>query len=532
MFASRQSKIQNPKSQIRASLLAIAFLALLGARPLPAGEGLERDIAAVIEDPEFKHAHWGILVVDAKTGSTIYERNPDRLFAPASVTKIFTVSSALDAFGADYRFETPVYARGEISPLGELAGDLILVASGDLTLGGRTTTDGQIAFTNNDHTYANGGTKGQLTDQDPLAGLNELARQVAASGIRRVRGEILIDDRLFEKEVGSGSGPKRVTPIMVNDNLIDLTISPTLPGKPAEVTRRPRSSAFLIDARVDTVAEGGPLTMTIRGVDSHSITVRGTIPAGHQPVVRVYEVPDAALFARALFIEALGRAGVDVAASPLGLANSPPSLPGREEYAKLKPAAKLVSLPFSENVRLVLKVSHNLHASTLPLLVAAKNGERTLAAGLKRERDFLKRAGVAADTISFGGGAGGSPSDFVTPRATVDLLRAMQGRPDADVFRRALPILGIDGTLADSVPVESKARGKFQAKTGTLYWENGLSGGVLLTSKALAGYATTAKDRPIAFALFVNNVHLPSASEGGRIGKTLGKVCEAIYANE
>ena len=499
---------------------------------LSAADKLATEIGTVIEAAEFKTAHWGILVVDLQSGAVVYEMNPDRLFAPASVTKLFSVATALDALGPDHRFETPVYARGEINAAGELIGDLILVASGDLTLGGRTTAEGEIAFTSSDHTYANGGDKGELTGPDPLAGLNELARLVAANGIKKVRGEVLIDDRLFDKESSSGSGPRRVTPLVINDNLIDLTIAPTKPGMPAQVTWRPQSAAVQVDAKVETGAAGEPVSVSIRGVDWHTVVVRGKIPAEHKPLVRVYEVSDATAFGRGLLIEALGRAGVDVSASPLAVSGGGPSLPAREEYPKLKLVAKFVSPPFSENARLILKVSHNLHASTLPLLVAAKNGERSLAAGLRRQAAFLKQVGVDADSISFGGGAGGASADFVTPRATVQLLRAMHARPDAEVYRRGLPILGVDGTLADSVGVDSPAKGRILAKTGTLYWDNVLNDRTLLTSKALAGYATTAKDRQLAFALFVNNVHLQNGSETGKIGKTLGRLCEILFASE
>jgi D-alanyl-D-alanine carboxypeptidase/D-alanyl-D-alanine-endopeptidase (penicillin-binding protein 4) len=323
-----------------------------------------------------------------------------------------------------------------------------------------------------------------------------------------------------------------VTPIVVNDNLIDLTIVPALPGERAKVAWRPQTSCVRVDAIVETVAEDQPLTTAFAASESGTIVLRGQIPAGHRPLVRVHEVPDAAAFARALFIESLREAGVDVRASPLTPPRAGASLPDRNEYARWNQVARLVSPPFSESARLILKVSHNLHASALPLLVAARRGERTLAAGLKRQHDFLIRAGVEADTISFGGGAGGSAADFVTPRATVQLLRAMRQRPDAEIYRRALPVLGVDGTLAEAVAANSPARGKFSAKTGTLYRENVMNGTTLLTSKALAGYGTTGGGRAVAFAIFVNNVHLPHSSETAKIGKVLGRVCEVIYATE
>ena len=70
---------------------------------------LAREVAAVLRRPEYKHARWGILVVDAATGKPVFEHNADQLFAPASVTKLYSCAAALVALGADHRFETPVY---------------------------------------------------------------------------------------------------------------------------------------------------------------------------------------------------------------------------------------------------------------------------------------------------------------------------------------------------------------------------------------------------------------------------------------
>jgi serine-type D-Ala-D-Ala carboxypeptidase/endopeptidase (penicillin-binding protein 4) len=183
-------------------------------------------------------------------------------------------------------------------------------------------------------------------------------------------------------------------------------------------------------------------------------------------------------------------------------------------------------------------VSHNLHASTLPLLLAARHHERTLAAGLKRQGEILKKLGVSLDTVSFGGGAGGDRADLATPRATVTLLRAMAARPDFAAYDAALPILGRDGTLAKAVAVDSPARGHAHAKTGTYYVENGLNGTTVLTSKALAGYLETASGRSLIFAAFVNNVPVDaptpkkSVSEAtAAAGRVLGNLCEVLYAN-
>ncbi len=513
-----------PRRSFLASLLLLFTLAI----GLRAEDSLTKRIDELTGQPRFQHAHWGILFVDLKTGEVIHQHNPDKLFAPASTTKLYTVATALDELGADYRFETPLKHTGTRDN-GTITGDLILVASGDLTLGGRTTDSGQIAFVDSDHTYSNWIHDATLTPQDPLAGIKELARQIAAAGIRRITGDVLIDDRLFDHAEGSGSGPGNLTPIMVNDNVIDFLIEPTEAGQPAKVTTRPPISTYKFEIDMQTVSKDDKLETWINDDGKGNLKLTGKIPAGREPLVRHWEVTDAAGFARSLLIEALREAGVEVGGQP-ALRHPPQStMPSREEVAKLPEVAKLVSPPLAENARLILKVSHNLHASTLPLLVAVKHGKRTIGDGLKLEAEFLKRNGIDVDAISFGGGAGGARSDYVTPAVTVQLLRYMATRSDFEVYHRALPILGVDGTLAKSVGPDSAARGQAQAKTGTLTWDNGLSGRGLCTSKALAGYMTTKSGRKLAFAAFVNGVHLTEGLETKHIGQDLGKLCEIVF---
>lgn len=510
-------------SKVLAGLVLLAVGGLLAAE-----DKLASRVEEFLAQPHFKTAHWGYLFVDLTTGEVALERNAEKLFVPASTTKLYSTAAALDALGGDFRFRTPIYRRGTINDKGELDGDLILVASGDLTFGGRTTEKGEIAFQDSDHIYANWMPDSKLTSEDPLAGVEELAKQIAAADIRKVSGDVLIDDRLFEHTEGSGSGPQKITPIIVNDNVLDFSLEPTELGQPAKTSWRPQTALFKVEFDVKTVKEGEPLQTTIQADADGHVRIRGQIPANKTNLVRVHEVPDAAAFARALLIEALRRRGVEVAAD---IAQKHPhaELPERDGYDKLTKVAELVSPPFAENVKLVLKVSHNLHASTLPLLVAVKHGKRTIGDGMKLERDFLAKASVDVDTISFGGGAGGARADYVTPAATVQLLRHMATRSDFFIFERALPILGVDGTLAKSIASESPVKGHVQAKTGTLAWDNLLFDRGLCTSKAIAGYMTTAKGKRLVFAAFVNGVHLKDGIDVKRLGSDLGKLCEIVH---
>ncbi|MEX0587089.1 MAG: D-alanyl-D-alanine carboxypeptidase, partial [Pirellulales bacterium] len=286
-------------SVLSRGVLALLLLATI-APPVAAQSenSLATNIGEVIGAADFRTAHWGILVVDAASGETLFEHQADKLFAPASVTKLYSVAAALDALGAEHRFVTPIFAQGKLEG-SHLAGDLILVASGDPTLGGRTDPHGKIAFTSGDHIYASFRSATQLTEPDPLAGLNELARQTAAQ-VKSVTGDVLIDDRLFEHAESTGSGPRRVTPVMVNDNLIDLTIEPAAEGQPAKVRWRPESVAVRVDAMVTTVGPrsgerkagtAAPSTeIDVHATPSGALVVRGRITADSKPVVGVHEV--------------------------------------------------------------------------------------------------------------------------------------------------------------------------------------------------------------------------------------------------
>ncbi|HUR56038.1 MAG TPA: D-alanyl-D-alanine carboxypeptidase, partial [Gemmataceae bacterium] len=299
-------------------LVLVGFVVAFPAVASPPAEDLAKKLNEVIDGPDYEHASWGVLVIDAKSGETVYARNPNAMLAPASVTKLFSCAAALVTLGPDHTFSTTVYQRGPVVK-GVLRGELILVASGDLTMGGRTTKDGRVVFRDKDHTYANSGLMdSELTDTDPVGGLNELAKQVKASGIDAVEGEVMVDDRLFDRTRGSGSGPDSVGPIIVNDNVIDVVIEPgAKPGDPAKVTARPESAAYHMDAVVSTGEAKSTSSVELLSVGINQFAVRGKVPAGGKKYVRIYAFDEPATVARTMFVEALRRNGVTATAAVL-----------------------------------------------------------------------------------------------------------------------------------------------------------------------------------------------------------------------
>lgn len=406
----------------------------------PSPGGLPPAALEIMKDPRYALSRWFVHLADRASGDAIHDLNAGDLVLPASTTKLWSTATALDTFGPQFRFETPVHRRGQVQG-GTLNGDLVLVASGDLTMGGRDTRQGTIAFTSLDHAEANSIPGATLTTEDPLAGLNDLAAQIASAGVRQVTGDVLIDARIFDQT------PKDdyvLTPIMINDNLIDLTVMPGAPGAAATVVSRPVTTAYQVRSTVTTIAQGQPAALVVTTPEPGVVAIEGQVPAG-TPLLRTAQVADPQAFARTLFIEALGRAGVTVAAAPTG-PNRSAALPPVGSYADADRVALHRSLPFAENLKLINKVSMNVQADTLIMLIAAKAGKRTLDDGMALVQPFIRKAGIDPATMSLSDGRGNEYTDLFTPRTVGELLRYMATRPDFPTYFASLPVFGVDGT--------------------------------------------------------------------------------------
>src|SRR5215510_13118626 len=204
--------------------ILLSLLLVLNAAAVPA-QSLSQRVQAIIDRPEFKHALFGIEFYSLDKGKIIYAINADKLFTPGSTTKLLTEGTALSLLGADYRFHTRVYSTGPVGADGTLNGHLVLVASGDPNLSGRLNPDGTLAFENEDHSY-DGDPNTRAVPGDPLLVIRRLAQQVADKGIKKITGMVIVDASMFRegaRELGTGVV---MSPIVVNDNIIDIIVSP------------------------------------------------------------------------------------------------------------------------------------------------------------------------------------------------------------------------------------------------------------------------------------------------------------------
>jgi serine-type D-Ala-D-Ala carboxypeptidase/endopeptidase (penicillin-binding protein 4) len=471
----------------------------------------DSQIAQVMAKPPYDFAEWGLLELDPRSGKTVRARQVAREFIPGSVTKLFTISAAWKTLGPGHRFTTPVFALGTIRG-STLHGNLVLQAQGDLTMGGRTTPNGKVSFRNFDHLDADSIPHVQLTPENPLAGLDEIAHQVRGSGLTRIDGDVVIDDRLWEPDPQLTAEDPELDPIVINDNVIDVRINPKRPGEPAALFWRPQTAAIRVESHVTTGRRSGhpnslPYGWQLTQVAPDRLVASGTIPTNAGAQLQTSTIADPAGFARTALIEALNRAGVSVSAASTG-PNPAAKLPAPNSYAAADRIAAYRSPPYSQYARLILKVSHNLGAQVSLCLLAVHIGSNDCQAGFGVERLFFKRIGISLDEVALSDGRGGSPSDRTTPRAIGQLLRWWMSQRDFAAFRQSLPSLGVDGSLARSER-DSPARGKVFAKTGTAAGPDNLNHRLGMASKALAGYLAGRHGRMRPFVIVVNGAFFP-----------------------
>jgi len=519
------------------SALIYLFIVVLQSAPVSAQSEvpLAQRIQKVISRPEFAHANFGIEFYSLDTGKVIYALNADKLFVPASTTKILTEGTLLAKLGPDYRFHTRVYRTGPIDKHGTLKGDLILVASGDPNLSNRIQPDGNLAFVDHDHSYG-----GPALPGDPLAVVKQLARDVVAKGIRKIEGNVYIDATLLPDAGREGGTNVVMSSIIVNDNVIDLVAKPGAQyGDPVQLSISPQTGWVQFVNKLTTSAPGSKLKLdtsdpvTIpNGVVL--VSLEGTIPAGSEPQTIAYPVPSPTMFASLAFNEALLAAGIS-GKFQKNLATPPimDFVQYQRFYTPENQVAEHVSPPLSEEVKVTLKVSQNLHAGMGPYLLGllvAKDTKDPLRAGFSVEHAFLTDAKLDLSGAAQGDGAGGDWADLFSPDFMVHYLSYWTTRPDYQVFFNALPILGKDGTLA-KIQTSSPGAGHIFAKTGTFGSEDKLNGKMMLNGKGLAGYVLTKDGKKLAFAAYVNHVSLaPDPNVAQEVaGQALGEIAAAAY---
>jgi D-alanyl-D-alanine carboxypeptidase/D-alanyl-D-alanine-endopeptidase (penicillin-binding protein 4) len=509
------------------------------AAPAAPNTELALAITRMLADPAVAHAHWGISVVTAD-GSPVFALNDGQYFQPASNAKLFTTAAAFALLPAGMTYTTEVVAEGAAGPegpaetvdgSGTLHGSLAILGVGDPNMSGRVLP------------YA-AKTERSTT---PLAALEEMADQVARSGVRVVDGGVIGDDTWFVWEpYGEGwawddlewlyGAP--VSALTVNDNAVFLNLTPgARAGDLPAAAWDPAVEYYTLDNGMTTVGRGVEAHPGLeRGPGSMTLRAYGTAAIGTDGVHAGLAIQDPAEYAARAFAGMLRARGIEVrgqAAARHRLSTDTLN-PVAERAASLSlvpvtlatvaaPAgdrrvlARHVSAPLEEDLTVTNKVSQNLHAElTLRTLGKLLAGDGTCAEGARVVRQFLVNAGLEGDDFFFYDGSGLSPDDLVTPRAITTLLGYAARQPWGAAYRATLPLAGVDGSLATRF-AHSPLKGRLAAKTGTLG-----------EAHALSGYLTAASGRGLVVSIMVNDRRPGSDAE--RV--TMDRVMETIAAME
>lgn len=486
------------------------------------------EIRAVFNKQLYNGSTWALRVVDMETGKDVYNLRSDENLFIGSVRKVFTIGEIINELGLDFIFQTPVHRQGAVDEEGVLEGNLILVAKGDLTMGGRRLPNNTMAVSNFDHNEADIFGNAELTTPDPLQGYKDLAKQIAESGVTRITGEVVIDDRLFQPYFFRNQFD--VKPIFVNDDLVDVIINPGEPGGPALVDWRPMSAAFNVESSLETLASGMvntievdplvPECFTIPGCTGEvlgEISVDAVPPLTEEfPIVQTFRISNPSSYARSIFIEALIDEGVIVDAEVV--ADNPVQLlPAKDSYIAETILAENISLPLSQYGRLVLKPSYNIGSDTSLILWGLTQGVDNMDDSLGAERQFLiETVGIPGEEFSFVDGSGGGETK-ATADAILQMLNFISDKSFFPQYKTMLPILGVDGTLVfvtdfEENPTLAGAKGNVHAKTGT--FAEGSESGIIIRGRALSGYIDTKSGKQLMFSLIVNNVNIGDNIDG------------------
>ncbi|MCX6537921.1 MAG: D-alanyl-D-alanine carboxypeptidase/D-alanyl-D-alanine-endopeptidase [Acidobacteria bacterium] len=465
--------------------------------PLPGATALQSDLTSIFQAPAFSNAVWGVLVRSLKTGDTLFALNPRTLLMPASNMKVVTMAAAAETLGWDRTFKTTVLATGPIEQ-GVLKGDLVVVGSGDPSLGGRPATGLTIFET--------------------------WAAELRAKGISTIQGRIIGDDRAFEPQ-GLGAGwawdyleASYATPtgaLDFNENTVQVTIRPGASvGDFAAVEVRPGASGLGLDNTVRTVAKDATLNIDLNRLGGSSVLrVSGTVPIGRAPVVRAVSVDSPTALFVGVLRQTLSANGIAVSGDAVDIRSvaAPPDL------ARAVPLITYTSPTLAQIAKLTLKVSQNLYAETFLRLMGctAPTLPCTTRAGIKTVQQVLKGWGLAPDSYVMVDGSGLSRYNYLTPEVLVTILTRMNSdQRHRGPFLDALPVAGVDGTISSRMR-DTKAQGNARAKTGSI-----------ANARALSGLVTSADGEPLVFSIIVNNFNVPQAEADRVIDRAVVRLAE------
>lgn len=485
-------------------------------------EELSQHINELLYRPKYRATAWGIQVIDPERGEVLFAKNADKLFVPASNTKLFTTATAFERLGPDFRFKTNAYATGSVSENGIVDGDLVLESRGAFN------------FANMLHAA-----------YSPSGILSDLAIQMAAKGIRQINGDLIADDAYFphthqpavtrtattKKVSRRGRRGRRVTkvktvtvvrrapvgsapcPLALQDNVIRVAVTPGRGvGAPVDVFTLPETRFLTVENRATTGARRSKRALSVTKTGSNRIRISGRLPVSGAGFHATVPIDDPPRFTASLFKDTLAHYGIKVRGSVQSCYGRGSCGGDRSSWQRV---AIHESMPLLDIIQVINKDSHNTLAELLLRALGTEiKGQGTIEAGLEVERAFLREIGVDSSQASLVDGSGLSRENLVTPQAVTQLLKHVYTRDYFASYFNSLAVNGVDGTLRRRMG-QPELRERIHAKTGTL--SNAIT---------LSGYIATAGQKPLLFSIMANNLTISSHAARS----TIDQICDILLS--
>lgn len=485
-------------SRLRPILLAPALAACAGATaapraaPVPAPGSRAAFAAAadsIFNDTLFAGANWGVEVRSLETGEVLYRRNEGKMFVPASNLKIVTSSAALETLGPEWRYRTAVAATGPVQG-GELRGDLVVIGSGDPTIAA------------------------DFHQGDARAVFRAWADSLRAHGVRRITGRVIGNDDVFD-DVPYGRGwawddmndgySAEISGLEFNLGINTVTVAAGTPGGAPRVTLSPPTDYIPVrDSAVTAPAGTREAISFSRDAADPGIVIGGRIAADTTVVRDDMAVRDNTAYFAEVLRETLVAAGIAVGGGSM----DEDALTGAERPAVRDTLFVQLSPPLREILVGFLKPSQNqIGEILLKTLGRVYRGEGSAQAGIAVVDSVERTWGMPRGKLAQADGSGLSRYNLVAPDLLVAILQHMRRSPDFQLFYQALPIAGVDGTLATRMR-GTPLRNNVHAKTGTVS-----------NVRSLSGYMTTAAGEPMVFSMIVNH-HTVSSRDADRVAES------------
>ncbi|MCP4473043.1 MAG: D-alanyl-D-alanine carboxypeptidase/D-alanyl-D-alanine-endopeptidase [Gammaproteobacteria bacterium] len=410
----------------------------------------------------------GIAVADGKSGNIIYRYRGSSRFVPASNMKVFTAAAALYQLGSDYRFHTKIAVGQQQFKQGVVNGNLYIIFSGDPTL--------------------------------KVKMLQQMIKTLHKQGVRQITGNVMIDGSRFRSpNYAPGwtwnsinwyySAP--ITAVALNQNFIVVKMLATRRiGAPTAVKVTGYSSYFPVSANVVAASQqtaNHSCSLLLRASRTNHLYFNGCWPARKDDSVLKIAIKNPQRFAQGVVAAALKSNHIQLQGQVVG-GKAPTGLQTLVNHS---------SPPLSAMTKTMLKHSNNFYAGVLIKTLGAVYYQRgDFQNGVRAEKAILKQhAAINLKGTPIFDGSGQSYYNRIQPQQFVNLLYHISRAKIYSTFYRALPISGIDGTLAYRMGGKSRLLRKVHAKTGTL------SAGHV----TLAGYVTAADGRRLIISIMVNN---------------------------